>query len=162
MAGAVMARVAVRESVTLVGRAERARVARMFAGEVLGAGHPCGEVSVLLVSELFSNSLRHSQSGTPGGTVTITVTAGGGIVRVEVTDRSGPGVPELRPSGREAEAGRGLLLVEGLAAQWGWQRLGEHTVTWFALRHGSGNWSSAATWNSPSGTRRPDVGEHAR
>lgn len=70
------------------------------------------------------------------GTVTITVTVGGGIVRVEATDRSGPGVPELRASGREAEGGRGLLLVEGLAAQWGWQRLGEQTVTWFELRHG--------------------------
>jgi anti-sigma regulatory factor (Ser/Thr protein kinase) len=112
------------------------RVARTFTAEVLGRGHSCGEAAVLLVSELFSNSLRHSQSGAPGGTVTITVTAGGGIVRVEVTDRSGSGVPELRPSGREAEGGRGLLLVEGLAAQWGWQRLGEQTVTWFELRHG--------------------------
>ncbi|MGA8454420.1 MAG: hypothetical protein WB800_03355 [Streptosporangiaceae bacterium] len=45
-------------------------------------------------------------------------------------------MPELRASGREAEGGRGLLLVEGLAAQWGWQRLGEQTVTWFELRHG--------------------------
>ena len=52
-----MARPAVRESVTLAGRAERARVARAFVGEVLGPGHPCGDVAALLVSELFSNSL---------------------------------------------------------------------------------------------------------
>ena len=37
-AGAVMARVAVRESVTLAGRAERARAARAFVSEVLGSG----------------------------------------------------------------------------------------------------------------------------
>jgi hypothetical protein len=59
-AGAVMARVAVRESVTLAGRAERARAARSFVSEVLGPGHPCGDVAVLLVSEIFGNS-----SGTP-------------------------------------------------------------------------------------------------
>ena len=39
-AGAVMARVAVWESVTLAGRAEWARVARTFVGGVLGAGGP--------------------------------------------------------------------------------------------------------------------------
>jgi hypothetical protein len=47
-----MARVAVRESVTLAGRAERARAARTFVGEVLGPGHPCGDVAVLLVNEM--------------------------------------------------------------------------------------------------------------
>lgn len=33
---------AVRESVTMAGRAERARVARVFTAGVLGPGHPCG------------------------------------------------------------------------------------------------------------------------
>jgi hypothetical protein len=50
-AGAVMARVAVRESVTLAGRAERARAARRFVSEVLGPGHPCGDAAVLLVRD---------------------------------------------------------------------------------------------------------------
>jgi anti-sigma regulatory factor (Ser/Thr protein kinase) len=129
-----MTEAAVGESVTLAGRAERARVARRFTGEVLGRGHPCMEVAVLLVSELFSNSLRYSRSGAPGGTVTVAVTAGGGLVRVEVTDRSGPGVPHLRRDDSDTEGGRGLRLVDGLAAQWGWQRSGGRTVTWFTLR----------------------------
>ena len=103
-----MEEVTARESVTLAGRAERARAARGFVGEVLGSGHPCEEAAILLVSELFSNSLRHSESGAPGGTVTITVTAGGGGVRVEVTDRSGPGAPVLRPADIAAEGGRGF------------------------------------------------------
>jgi Histidine kinase-like ATPase domain len=62
-------------------------------------------------SELFSNSIRHSGSGAEGETVTIAVRAVGGVVRVDVTDRGGRGVPPLRPSGDEAEGGRGLGLV---------------------------------------------------
>ena len=135
-AGAVMAGLAVRESVTLAGRAERARAARAFASEVLGPRHPCGDAAVLLVSEVFSNSVRHSGSGAPGETITVAVRAGDGIVRVEVTDRAGPGTPELRPVGRAAEGGRGLQLVAGLASRCGWRRRGGRMVTWFELRHG--------------------------
>jgi anti-sigma regulatory factor (Ser/Thr protein kinase) len=96
-----MAGLAVRESVTLAGRAggraERARAARAIVGEVLGPGHPCGDVAVLLVSEVFGNSVRHGGSGAPGETVM--VRAGGGIVRVEVTDRAGPGDAGTASSG---------------------------------------------------------------
>jgi anti-sigma regulatory factor (Ser/Thr protein kinase) len=128
-----MAELVVRESVTLAGRAERARVARAFVGEVLGPGYPCADVAVLLVSEIFSNSVRHSGSGAPGETVTVAVRAGDGIIRVEVIDRAGPGTPELRPASCDAEGGRGLQLVAGLAARWGWRRRGGRTVTWFEL-----------------------------
>jgi anti-sigma regulatory factor (Ser/Thr protein kinase) len=131
-----MGRVAVWESVTLAGRAERARAARAFVGAVLGPGHPCEDDAALLVGELFGNSIRHSGSGAPGETVTVAVSAWDGVVRVEVADRSGPGVPELRPVDGEAEAGRGLQLVEWLSARWGWDRDSGQTVTWFELRHG--------------------------
>src|SRR5580704_4692461 len=110
------------ETVTLAGRAERARVARAFVDGMLGPGHPCGDVAVLLVSEIFSNSVRHIGSAAAGETVTVAVRAWDSTVRVEVTDRSGPGVPELRPAGRDAEGGRGLQLVAGLATRWGWRR----------------------------------------
>jgi anti-sigma regulatory factor (Ser/Thr protein kinase) len=129
-----MGGMAVWESVTLAGRAERARVARAFVSGVLGLGHPCGDVAVLLASELFSNSVRHSGSGLPGGTVTVAVTAEDGLVRVEVTDRGGPGVPRVRPAGGDAEDGRGLAMVTALTAGWGWRRRGGRTVTWFVLR----------------------------
>ena len=130
-----MTEATVRETVTLAGRPERARAARAFVSEVLGPGHPCGDVAVLLVSEIFSNSVRHSGSGAAGETVTVAVRAGGGVVRVEVTDRAGPGTPELRPASRDAEGGRGLQLVAGLAARWGWRRRrGGCLVTWFELQ----------------------------
>lgn len=128
MAGAV-----VRETVTLAGRAERARVARAFVDGVLGPGHPCGDDAALLVSELFSNSLQHSRSGAPGETVTVALRAEGDMVRIEVTDRSGPGVPEVRPAEGDAEDSRGLGLVAGLATRWGWRWRGGRTVTWVEL-----------------------------
>ena len=112
-AGAVMARVAVRESVTLAGRVERARAARRFVGEVLGPEHPCGDLAVLLFSEIFGNSVRHSGSDAPGETVAVAVRAGDGVVRVDLTDRTGPGTPELRPAGRDAEGGRGASARRG-------------------------------------------------
>ena len=130
-----MARRAVRESVTLAGRAERARAARAFVSEVLGPGHPSGDVAVLLVSEVFGNSVRHSGSGAPGETVTVAVKTVNDVIRVEVTDRSGPGVPEPRPAGIDAEDGRGLHLVVRLASRWGWRRRGGRTTTWFELPH---------------------------
>jgi hypothetical protein len=68
--------------------------------------------------------VRHIGSGAPEGTATVTVTASGGIVRVEVADRSGPGALKLRIADSDAEGGRGLQLVGGaggamgLAAVW--------------------------------------------
>lgn len=115
---------AVRETMTLAGRAERARVARAFVDGVLGPGHPCGARGTLLVSELFANSIRHSGSGAPGETVTVAVKTANDVIRVGVTDLSGPGVPQPRASGSEAEDGRGLHLVARLAARWGWRRRG--------------------------------------
>jgi anti-sigma regulatory factor (Ser/Thr protein kinase) len=131
-----MAGTKVRESVRVAGRGDRARVVRAFVGAVLGPGHPCGDDAVLLASELFGNSVRHSNSGLPGETVTVTVTvtACTGTVRVEVTDRSGPGLPELRPPGDDAEDGRGLGIVARLAARWGWRRRGGRTMTWFEIQ----------------------------
>ena len=95
-------------------------------------GHPCEDAAVLLASELSGNSVRHSGPGIPGKTVT--VTAGTGVARAEVTDPGGPGVPELRRADHNAERGRGLQLVAGPAARRGWRRRGRRTVTWFEIQ----------------------------
>jgi hypothetical protein len=83
-----MARVAAGESVTIAGRPERVAVARAFAAAVLGHQHSAGETAVLLVSELVTDSVRHSASGRPGETITVTVLSGGEVTQVQVTDRS--------------------------------------------------------------------------
>ena len=74
------------------GGPERARVARVFVGALLGPGHPCRDDAVLLVRELFGNSVRHRGPDRPRRTVTVVVKAGDGVIRVEVTARSGPWV----------------------------------------------------------------------
>jgi two-component sensor histidine kinase len=115
------------------GQSGRGWPERSSAG-LLCPGHPCGDAAVLM--EPFGNSIRHSRSGDPSETVTVAVRTGNGVVRVEVTDRSGPGVPELARVGRDAEGGRGLQFVAGLAARWGWRRRGGLTVTWSASNTG--------------------------
>jgi len=124
------------ESLTISGRAERVRVARAFVAEILGAGHPWTDTAVLLVGELVANSVQHSDSSLPGQTITVTATAGADGLLVEVTDRSGAGLPVLRHDG-QAESGRGLHLVDALADRWGCRQDGRRTTTWFELRAAS-------------------------
>lgn len=69
------------------------------------------------VGRAFQQQPAAQRLGVPGGIVTVAVTADGKIVRVEISDRAGPGVPELRPADCDAEGGRGLRLVSGLAAR---------------------------------------------
>jgi anti-sigma regulatory factor (Ser/Thr protein kinase) len=115
-----MSEAVVTESVTIAAVPERVRLARAFVFEVLGESHPHNYLAVLLASELVSNSVRHSGSAVPGGLVTVAVAAGGGGVRVEVTDRSGDGAPVQSPAAfadGDAEGRRGLGLVDALAAR---------------------------------------------
>ena len=86
-----------------------------------------------MVSELSGNSVRHSRSADLGELVTVAVRAKNGMVRVEVTGRSGTGVPELCRVVVMAEQAAGFSSRRGLAARWG-RRRGGRTVTWFELR----------------------------
>jgi hypothetical protein len=99
-----------------------------------GARHPCGDVAVLLASELFVISVRQ-RLGFRRRTVAIAVKTGDGLVRLKVTDRGRPGMLRPRPVASDAESGRGLELVAAPAAGRGWRRRGVRTVTWFVLRH---------------------------
>jgi anti-sigma regulatory factor (Ser/Thr protein kinase) len=130
-----MSEAKVPESVTIPALPEQVRVARAFVAAVLGRSHPHADLALLLASELVTNSVRHSGSAAPGGLVMVTVAACGEGVRIEVTDRSGDGVPVLHPAGvGEAEGSRGMQLVDALAARWGYQRGGGLATTWFELR----------------------------
>ncbi len=124
----------VRETMTLAGRADRARVARAFVDGVLGPGHPCGDVAALLVDELFGNSVRHSGSGAAGETVTVAVRAADGVVRVEVTDLVGQGCRSRALPVVKRKAAEGLVSWRRLAARWGWRRRGGRTVTWSGIQ----------------------------
>lgn len=87
------------------------------------------ETALLLVSELATNAIRH---GSPP--VRLSLRMQGDQLRVEVTDSS-PTLPQLGHPGPDQTGGRGLQIVQQLAARWGSSasrsRLGK--TVWFEL-----------------------------
>ncbi|MFE0579525.1 ATP-binding protein [Streptomyces sp. NPDC058874] len=76
-------------------------------------GHPDAE---LCVTELLANVVRHLGEGTP---VTLRISGRATRTRVELTDPA-PGVrPVRREAAGDEESGRGLALLDALAARWG-------------------------------------------
>jgi len=89
------------------------------------------EVALLLASELVTNAIRHGK-----GIVEVAVKKLSGRLCVEVSDEGPPGRLAARNPDSGQTGGRGLLLVERLAADWGVtpSRRGGKTV-WFTLRN---------------------------
>ena len=103
--------------------------ARRFVRAVL-AGHPAAADAELLACELATNTIRHARNATK---VTVTVTAGGAGVHVEVTGDGTAGVPHWRAAAAGAEGGWGFHLVNEIAARWGFSRDKTGTCCWFDL-----------------------------
>jgi anti-sigma regulatory factor (Ser/Thr protein kinase) len=103
--------------------------ARRFVGQVLEeAGlDALAYTATLLVSELVANAILHT--GTPFDVV---VEPGVDSVRVEVHDAS-PELPVRRHYSNLSGTGRGLMLVESMAAGWGADRTAEGKSVWFEL-----------------------------
>ncbi|MFI6864279.1 ATP-binding protein [Streptomyces sp. NPDC050421] len=99
-----------------------ARLARRLAVHQLDEwGVPYGsELSddvAVIVAELAANAVVHGC--VPGRDFELRLTAGAGGLRIEVSDARRERRPELCAEAIDAEAGRGLRLVEALAAKWG-------------------------------------------
>lgn len=129
----------VRATVTLPGQPRYVRWARELVTIALGPGHPGYEPLTLIVSELVTNSILHSRSRLAGGTVTVTLlrSAAGTLngrdsIRVEVTDDGAASLPVLRPADSATVSGRGLRLVDALAASWNCARDPAGTTTTWA------------------------------
>ena len=118
----------------LPGTADSAAAARLLTRELLGPCHPALHTAMLLVSELVTNSVTHSRSALPGGTVTVAVCTGAPGVLIQVRDGGGltePRVVTTQATGAEgAEHGYGLLLVAALADTWGTTTTREGRLTW--------------------------------
>ncbi|MFC4899518.1 ATP-binding protein [Streptosporangium amethystogenes subsp. fukuiense] len=71
------------------------------------------DIAELLVSELFTNALRHGR-----GAPIITLSLREGTLRCEVEDES-PAPLQVREAPGTDENGRGLLLVDTLSRSWG-------------------------------------------
>jgi anti-sigma regulatory factor (Ser/Thr protein kinase) len=88
----------------------------------------------LLVSELVTNSVRHSGADT-GEKVSLAIARSEQTVRVEVTD-PGPGFkPGPRTADYDTPGGWGLHLVDRIAHRWG-VVTGRHTLVWFEIDDG--------------------------
>jgi serine/threonine-protein kinase RsbW len=116
------------ERFTLPARADSVAVARRIVVRwlrVWGLSETVSETARLLVSELFTNAVLHTDSGQ----VVCRIEASGERLRIEVADE-GLGIDEALgtdatpPRGTggaetEKENGRGLMLVDGLSDAWG-------------------------------------------
>ncbi|APY85725.1 ATP-binding protein [Streptomyces alfalfae] len=102
-----------------------ARLARRLVAHRLDTwGHPyAGEVNetlALITAELAANAARYGRTAPARDFRVHLVEAVDGTVRVEVTDTRAERLPVVAGVvDPEAEAGRGLLLVEALACRWG-------------------------------------------
>lgn len=100
---------------------------------VLGAlereGKPeFGDVASLLVSELVTNAYLHARSE-----VEVQVECRGEDVEVAVTDTSPRPPRVVQNRGDGTATGRGLQLVDALAAEWGAETGSTGKTVWFSL-----------------------------
>jgi hypothetical protein len=133
---------------------ESPRAAREFTRDTLQRWDMCAllQDTAMVVSELVTNALFHgvrgsgaavgghdatgaqSPPGLGGGQVELTLWHRTSHLVCAVTDPSAD-PPVLRSPDPGAEAGRGLQVVQALAASWGWAMLGFHRkLVWAALR----------------------------
>jgi serine/threonine-protein kinase RsbW len=104
------------------GTPRQAHAARRFAAELL-SGSRLRDDAVVVLSELFTNSVRHTRSGRPGGLVTVQISRWHRGVRIAVTDAgsgSGPVIRDPAARGEPAETGNGLFMVRCLASELTW------------------------------------------
>ncbi|MFJ3900368.1 ATP-binding protein [Streptomyces sp. NPDC090025] len=95
-----------------------ARLARLLVVEQLRSWglDAVAESAAQIVAELAANAVTHGR--VPGRDFRVALDATGTTLRIEVTDTRGDRVPEIRDAG-DGVGGRGLVLVAGLAREWG-------------------------------------------
>ena len=93
--------------------------ARRFVSTLL-EGSPLRDDAVVVVSELFTNALQHSDSGRPGGLVVVQVSRWLLGVRIAVTDQGSAQCPQIRSApdsdGLGSAAGPATALTSGVSA----------------------------------------------
>ncbi|MEV8553084.1 ATP-binding protein [Streptomyces glaucescens] len=89
-----------------------------------------GDLAVLLVSELVTNSLRHATG--PIGVRLVRPAGPPAVLLVEVSDPL-PDLPLERAARPDDESGRGLQLVASASRRWGSRSGGTGKTVWFEL-----------------------------
>lgn len=115
--------------------------ARRFATGILrGVPADTLEAVELMVSELATNCIRHTDSG-----FELTITRAGGDIRVSARDGAA-GTPEMRSPKPTDPSGRGLKIIDMLSSDWGVEQSASAGKTvWFTVPD-----SAAPTARQPS------------
>ncbi|WP_433339212.1 ATP-binding protein [Spirillospora sp. CA-294931] len=91
----------------------------------------------LALTELMSNAIRHSLSGSDSGHVRVAIRLlDGPAVRVEVSDDGSETTPLPNAAPEGATCGRGLHVVDALSESWG-VRTGPRPVVWAVFTPGA-------------------------
>ncbi|MCQ4080155.1 SpoIIE family protein phosphatase [Streptomyces sp. RB6PN25] len=108
--------------------ASAVRQARLHVGETLAAWGLAAltDVTILLVSELVTNSLRHAH-----GPIGVRMVRGTSLL-VEVSDPL-PEPPRTRSAAHDDEGGRGMQLVARASRRWGTRQGPLGKTVWFEL-----------------------------
>ncbi|GGK70357.1 hypothetical protein Sme01_27730 [Sphaerisporangium melleum] len=117
----------------LTGSPESVGRAREYVRRKLGDAHPAVDDVTLLVSEVVTNAILHSDSG-DGGTVTLALTDCDEYVHVDVVDAGGRGAPRLCGESL-AEGGRGLMLVDLISERWDVRADEAGRTVWFDVKY---------------------------
>lgn len=117
--------------------------------------------ALLLLSELATNALLPSPAQEHGGAFLVSVFVSAHSLRVCVRDCGDTHAPPLQavPAAPEAEHGRGLFLVDALAATWGIEHDRQAPAVFFTLEWGPSRLVSAVPptrWtHRPSSAHKP-------
>lgn len=138
--------------------------ARDFTRQILGSWGllVLAEDAAVIVSELVTNALCHGVRDTNGAArdgpahdrVELILLRRAGEMVCAVTD-PGAGHPVLGTPKPTAEAGRGLCVIESLAATWGWTRLDAHKKAVWATLSVPGADGASGHVGRPELSRRP-------
>jgi anti-sigma regulatory factor (Ser/Thr protein kinase) len=114
------------------GRPQTVHLARRFVAATLAAWDldDLSEVACLLTSELASNAVRHV-----GAPYQLALELDPPELRVEVVDPS-QRLPVRAENTADSDSGKGLILVDALAARWGVRLLSRGKAVWFVLSAG--------------------------
>ncbi|MFI1066333.1 ATP-binding protein [Streptomyces sp. NBC_00853] len=118
------------DSLTLATTPNAVRWARLHTTDVLSRWRVPAKVietAELIVSELTTNAVQHSEEGervSPYSSLStlrtfdLVLQVGNGVVRVAVFDNDEQ-APVLKQPGADATSGRGILLVAAVSSRWG-------------------------------------------
>ena len=121
--------------ILLAAAPEAAKTARDFTSSTLRDWHLDGLIqeAVLVASELVTNAIRHGRCTSGAAKVELAWRRQASRVICTVTDCS-PQAPVLGSADQDSESGRGLQVVQAIAATWGWMMLSASTkAVWAAL-----------------------------